>query len=206
MYKRQVLDCGVLKHFTQLLRHPRSNIQKEAAWTISNITAGQPHQIQCVVDAGLIPGVIDIMIKGEYKAQKEAVWAITNLTAGGSMEQIVYVVQAGALKPLCDLLVVKETKIVTVILDALINILNAATKIQQVEQVCLMIEECDGLDRIEALQQHHNVEVYRLALSIIDKFFSDEEEEDQTLVPDTSAGTFTFAPATQTVPAGGFSF
>ena len=36
---------------------------QEAAWTISNITAGQPHQIQCVVDAGLIPGVIDIMIK-----------------------------------------------------------------------------------------------------------------------------------------------
>ena len=35
---------------------------------------------------------------------------------------------------------------------------------------------------------------------------SQEEEEDQTLVPDTSAGTFTFAPATQTVPAGGFSF
>ena len=53
-------------------------------------------------------------------------WAITNLTAGGSIEQIVYVVQAGALKPLCDLLVVKETKIVTVILDALINILNVS--------------------------------------------------------------------------------
>lgn len=64
--------------------------------------------------------------QGEYKAQKEAVWAITNLTAGGSIEQIVYVVQAGAMKPLCDLLVVKETKIVTVILDALINILNVS--------------------------------------------------------------------------------
>lgn len=53
-------------------------------------------------------------------------WAITNLTAGGSLQQIVSVVQAGALKPFCDLLVVKETKIVTVILDAIMNILQVS--------------------------------------------------------------------------------
>ena len=64
--------------------------------------------------------------QGEFKAQKEAVWAMTNLTAGGSMEQIVYAIQAGAMKPLCDLLVVMDTKIVTVILDALLNILQVS--------------------------------------------------------------------------------
>ena len=53
------------------------------------------------------------------------------------------------------------------------HIMQAATKIQQVEQVRLMIEECGGLDKIEALQQHHNVEVYCLTLSITDKFFSE---------------------------------
>jgi importin subunit alpha-2 len=52
------------------------------------------------------------------------VWAITNLTAGGNLQQNVAVIQAGSLKPLCDLLVVNETKVVMVILDALLNVLQ----------------------------------------------------------------------------------
>jgi importin subunit alpha-2 len=175
-------------------------------WTISNITAGQPNQIQAVIDMCLIPPLVQIMVKGEYKAQKEAVWAITNLTAGGTQEQIIYTVQAQAMKPLCDLLVVKDAKIVQVILDAILNILNVAGKIDQQEQVCVMIEECEGLDKIENLQQHNNEEVYKLALTIIDKYFS-EEEEDQSVAPTTSStGMFQFAPAVQTVPNGGFTF
>ena len=58
-----VLENDLLRHFEPLLRHARSSIQKEAAWTISNITAGQPCQIKAVIDAGLVPAVIDIMIK-----------------------------------------------------------------------------------------------------------------------------------------------
>ena len=72
-----------------------------------------------------------LVLQGEYKAQKEAVWAITNLTAGGNLQQIVYVIQAGAIKPLCDLLVVKETKIVTVILDAILNILQVSYNVDR---------------------------------------------------------------------------
>ena len=64
------------------------------------------------------------MCQGDYKSQKEAVWVITNLTSGGSVEQIAYVVQCGALKPLCDMLTVKEAKVITIILDAINNVLE----------------------------------------------------------------------------------
>ena len=42
----------------------------------------------------------------------------------------------------------------------------------QVEQLCTMIEECNGLDRIEALQNHNNIEIYKLAYDIIEQYFS----------------------------------
>lgn len=58
-----VLDQNALIHFKKLLVDPKSTIQKEAAWTISNITAGQPHQIQAVVDAGLVSPIVEIMAK-----------------------------------------------------------------------------------------------------------------------------------------------
>lgn len=37
-----------------------------------------------------------------------------------------------------------------------------------------MIEECDGVSKIEMLQNHENIEIYKLAYDIIEQFFSDE--------------------------------
>ena len=40
---QRVIESGLLKNFPALLQHHKMSIQKEAAWTISNITAGEFH-------------------------------------------------------------------------------------------------------------------------------------------------------------------
>ncbi len=46
---------------TSLLRHHKPNIQEEAAWTVSNITAGKNTQIQEVINAGLVPILVEVL-------------------------------------------------------------------------------------------------------------------------------------------------
>lgn len=53
-------------------------------------------------------------------------WAVTNLTSGGTVQQIDYIVRLGVIKPICDLLLAKEAKIVRVLLDAISNMLNVS--------------------------------------------------------------------------------
>ncbi|KAH0621785.1 hypothetical protein JD844_023412 [Phrynosoma platyrhinos] len=174
-----VLNCDVLSHFPNLLTHPKEKINKEAVWFLSNITAGNQQQVQAVIDAGLIPMIIHQLAKGDFGTQKEAAWAISNLTISGRKDQVEYLVQQNVIPPFCNLLSVKDSQVVQVVLDGLKNILIMT-----------------GLEKIEALQQHENEDIYKLAFEIIDQYFSgDDIDEDPSLIPEaTQGGTYNFDP------------
>uniref|UniRef100_A0A8C5M0H7 Karyopherin subunit alpha 3 n=1 Tax=Leptobrachium leishanense TaxID=445787 RepID=A0A8C5M0H7_9ANUR len=187
-----VLNCDVLSHFQNLLSHPKEKINKEAVWFLSNITAGNQQQVQAVIDAGLIPMIIHQLAKGDFGTQKEAAWAISNLTISGRKDQVEYLVQQNVIPPFCNLLSVKDSQVVQVVLDGLKNILLMAG--EEASTIAEIIEESGGLEKIEALQQHENEEIYKLAFEIIDQYFSgDDIDEDQSLIPEaTQGGTYTF--------------
>ncbi|XP_046751623.1 importin subunit alpha isoform X2 [Diprion similis] len=200
-----IIAAGGLQHLAMLLQHKRMNIMKEAAWTISNITAGNSDQIQHVINAGLLPPLLQVLQFGDFKSQKEAAWAVTNLTSGGSIQQLALLVQLGVLTPFCTLLEAKDWKTVLVVLDGLKNLLNAAQKMGEVDRVAILIEEVGGLDKLEALQHHENVQVYQQAMVLIDTFFSEGEAEDTSVAPTTTNGQLEFQ-ATDLNPQGGFQF
>lgn len=58
-------------------------------------------------------------------------------------------------------------------MDGIYNILKMSTG-DETEKACNIIEECGGLDKIESLQNHENLEIYRIAFEIIEHYFSDD--------------------------------
>lgn len=169
-----VLNAGALKYMRKLLHSARVNIVKEAAWTISNITAGNASQIQHVIDEGLFVDICEVLQGGEFRSQKEAAWVITNVTSSGTEQQIMHLIEKiGVLKPFCDLLASKDARCILVILSGLKNLFTLADKRGFLEKFLTVFEQIGALDLLEKLQEHENNEVYQQVLQMIETYFQD---------------------------------
>ncbi|KAK8034418.1 karyopherin alpha-1-like protein [Apiospora rasikravindrae] len=212
-----IINCGALPCLLSLLSSNKDGIRKEACWTISNITAGNSQQIQSVIDANIIPPLIHLLSNGDLKTRKEACWAISNATSGGLQkpEQIRYLVAQNCIRPLCDLLACPDNKIIQVALDGLENILKvgdldkqaAGEGAESINRYALFIEECGGMEKIHDCQNNANEEIYMKSYNIIEKYFSDEDENaDEAMAPQAQGANGTFGFGTNGAQGGGFNF
>ncbi|CAK9184319.1 unnamed protein product, partial [Ilex paraguariensis] len=207
-----IIDHQALPCILNLLAHNyKKSIKKEACWTISNITAGNRDQIQTVIEAGIIGPLVQLLQSAEFEIKKEAAWAISNATSGGTHEQIKFLVSQGCIKPLCDLLICPDPRIVTVCLEGLENILKVGEAEKNlgstgdVNVYAQLIDEAEGLEKIENLQSHDNNEIYEKAVKILETYWL--EEDDEQLPPgDASQSGFQFGGNDVPVPSGGFNF
>ncbi|XP_015079854.1 importin subunit alpha isoform X1 [Solanum pennellii] len=204
MIDHHALPCLV----NLLTQNYKKSIKKEACWTISNITAGNRNQIQIVIEAGIIAPLVYLLQNAEFEIKKEAAWAISNATSGGNHDQIKFLVSQGCIKPLCDLLVCPDPRIVTVCLEGLENILKIGEadkdlgNTEGVNAYAQLIDEAEGLEKIENLQSHDNTEIYEKAVKILETYWLEEEDVPVSLIEDQ----FEFGGADISLPSGGFNF
>lgn len=174
-----VINNGGLPYLAKLLRNKKTNIVKEAAWTVSNIAAGNRKQIQSLIDANIYENIIEVLRNGDIRAQKEAAWAVTNATTGGTQQQMIHLIKIQLMKPYCDLLSARDGRIIKIVLSGIENMFKLLDNGNSgIENLCLLIEEVGGLDRLESLQNHEIEDIYKKAFSLIDTYFSSDLEGD----------------------------
>ena len=198
----EVVKANVLPLVAPLLAHARKNIRKETCWMLSNIAAGNEEQLDMLFNTpNLISSVLEQMGNAtEWEVRKEASWVISNIASAGKMKHIVCLVELGAITPLCELLNVGDSKILLVAMEALESIMKHGDYAD-------IVEEAGGLDLLESLQEHENQEVYERAVSIIEKHFGlEDEDESENLAPATSANNNTFAFGMNTTGNANFDF
>ncbi|KAE8679928.1 Importin subunit alpha-2 [Hibiscus syriacus] len=206
-----IIEHGALTCLMSLLSYNHNkSIKKEACWTISNITAGNKEQIQAVINAGVIEQLVNLLLNAEFDIKKEAAWATSNATSGGTHEQIKYMVSQGCIKPLCDLLACPDPRIIMVCLEGLENFLKVgeaerASGSVEFNHCAQVVEDAEGLEKIENLQTYDNSEIYEKAVKILETYWLEEDEE--TLPPgDGTQQAFQFGENELQVPSDGFNF
>lgn len=126
-----------------------------------------------------------------------------------------FLVAEGCIKPLCDLLICPDPRIVTVCLEGLENILKVGEADKEmganngINLYAQMVDEFDGLEKIENLQTHDNNEIYEKAVKILERYWSEEEEEAENLQQQNGDGNqhgFVFGGNQPIAPPGGFKF
>merc|ERR1719261_1644731 len=181
MQTQVIIACGVLSHLPHFLHSKKSNLVKEACWLLSNVTAGTQDQIQAVIDAGLLSRILEICMGGaSHMVRKEAFWTIANLAVGGSPDQIQAAVGLGLIKALVEGLTFQgDAQLICSIIDGLSNVLKVGAEADNGEnRYFALMEESQGSEKLEALQEDQNEEVYNKAVQMLQTYCEVENEED----------------------------
>lgn len=146
-----------------------------------------------MLDYDILGLLVKILAEGDFKTQREAVWAITNITSGGTNEQIIQMIEKYAvIKPYCELLLAKDARTVGVVLTGIESLFKVAESVNGLTNFCIMLEEIGTIDKLEALQNHENMDIYEKAYKIIETYFNDEGGQDKGVAPSANGENYEF--------------
>ena len=170
-----VLDLGGVEALSTLMGSSHTSTQKEAVWSISNICAGNEDQLDRIITAGVIPRLVACSYSSDKGIKKETVWALSNAAIVGRPDQVALLVQSCAIQVFCSLFQENEEEMILAALEGLNSILKCGKEYfsqnRGISNFASQVERCDGLVKLEKLQQHPSIQIYEKARNIIETYF-----------------------------------
>lgn len=187
-----VIDAGVLGVAMSILNGQKKNLRKEMCWLLSNIAAGTQKQIATLVGTKQIAEqLVNMAVEADWETRKEAIWAVSNVFTGGNDYCVGLLVNQKGIDAMVSVLDVPgETRMTLVALDAIHNILTVGERNNY--RYSVILDECGGIEKLEDLQAHQDQEIYDRVVEIIERFFGEEEVEDENLAPTYDGDNFAF--------------
>ncbi|KAK1393270.1 hypothetical protein POM88_012326 [Heracleum sosnowskyi] len=137
---RSLYNIKLLYTFKLVDSNHKQSIKQDACWTISNIMAGNNERMQAFIEAGIIAPLVQLFGNAEFEMKKVAAWAVATAAAVGTHEQIKF-------------LVGEDEK----------NLGHTG----EVNVYTQLIDEAEGLKKIENLQSHENNEIYEKVVKLL---------------------------------------
>ena len=185
---------SLLAALLHIFSSPKLNIRKEACWLASNIAAGKPQQIEKLFEnSDVMEGLIHAALDAQWCIRKEAIWTLANICTTGEESQVQKLVRGGGMEALAVALDrgQSDAKVLVVTLEAINRVLDIS-KAHELGYD-LLLDEYDGVEKIESLQEHPNDDVYEHAIKMIEAHFAEDEGEDENVAPETTeSDTFAF--------------
>jgi HEAT repeat protein len=119
--------------------------------------------------ASSVPKLIELLQSAEDFIRKEAAWAVANVANEGDAGQIAYLVQQGAIPPLCKLLG-SHDDVIKPMLVGLESIFNKLSKLAPWIKALEDFKQCSGAEIIENLLAHDNEGIAALASAIMGNY------------------------------------
>jgi len=178
-----LVECGAMASIKTLLESAEADVNGAACLTAINMTTGTTAHRQAVIDADLVPVLINVAAGGEadLSINQMAATAIGNI-ARGSQQQTEHVAEFGGIQPLCDLLEgtagLQQHNFIVVTLPTLDKILAVGRQKQAEEGLPdntygTLVEQAGGVDKVAALQTHSDVGIAVKAAMVVAKYFPD---------------------------------
>lgn len=171
------LFAEVISGLTGLLMQTSTPVIKEALWSFSNITAGPCLHVKAFAESNAFDRILVLSESRNLDLKKEALLVLTNAVTGADVKlraELYDKTQAQIFKQMIFALDINDVRLLMGALDSLDDLLaldawygSEGTSYSLTAE----FERNGGLDRLEEVMKHPNMDVYNRASRLMAKYF-----------------------------------